>query len=478
MHPLVSGHLRTWIALLALPLHAAVIGKSTPAEPLTTERIHRLLHKGEQAPWLDYVARSRARMAADKRALAAEREGLKEIPPPPAQDSSARSIPLHRDAAFYRSAEARHIGDTILSFQTPAGGWSKNLNMAGPARLKGQSYATANLAPVDSPAGDFDKAADEKWHYIGTLDNDATNTELHFLAELAAAFPGRDGDAYRASFLRGVEYLLQAQYPNGGWPQIWPLEGGYHDAITFNDDAVTESAALLTLASRGERVIHFTPEEERVLEEVKPVAASASAVRAAEDYSFVPAELQARAKAAAERALQCILATQLHVPAEGGRGMVLAIWAQQNDPLTLAPVAARNFEPAALATGESARVMEYLMSLPQPSPDVVRAVDAAAAWFEAHKIMGYTWSGGRGTPGGRKLAASAGAGPLWARYDSLTTGRPIFGDRDQSIHDDVMEISLERRNGYAWFGEAPRHALSEYARWRVRHSPPHPERRP
>ena len=107
--------------------------------------------------------------------------------------------------------------------------------------LRGQIYATANLPPTPQQDGDFDKPADEKWHYMGTLDNDSTNTEIHFLAELSAAFPGKDGDAYRASALRGIEYLLHAQYPNGGWPQVWPLEGGYHDAITFNDDAVTES---------------------------------------------------------------------------------------------------------------------------------------------------------------------------------------------------------------------------------------------
>jgi PelA/Pel-15E family pectate lyase len=40
-----------------------------------------------------------------------------------------------------------------------------------------------------------------------------------------------------------VRYLLAAQFPNGGWPQVWPLEGGYHDAVTFNDNAVSEAAA-------------------------------------------------------------------------------------------------------------------------------------------------------------------------------------------------------------------------------------------
>ncbi len=118
------------------------------------------------------------------------------------------------------------------------------------------------LHPWPALPGDFDEPADHNWHYVGTLDNDATNTELHFLARLSAALPGHDGDPYRAGFLRGMRYLLNAQFPNGGWPQVWPLEGGYHDAITFNDDAVTESAELLTDAATGQRITtRPTPED-------------------------------------------------------------------------------------------------------------------------------------------------------------------------------------------------------------------------
>jgi PelA/Pel-15E family pectate lyase len=424
--------------VVLLPLHASVIGVSKPAESLTRERAMTLA-ASQRGPWLEYLAKSQQQMQADKAELATERLGLQEIPAMPRQGNSARSIPVDRGAAYYKSDEARHIADVILSFQTPAGGWSKNLDMDGPERLRGQSYTTANLAPVESGAGDFDAPADPNWHYVGTLDNDATNTELHFLAAMSAAWPGAEGDRYRTSALRGFEYLLRAQYPNGGWPQVWPLEGGYHDAITYNDDAVTESAEVLRLVAAGER-------------------------GALEDYSFVPAQLRTSAKAAVAKALQCILATQLRVNG------VLTVWSQQNDPLTLAPVSARNFEPAALSSGESASVMEYLMALPHPSPEVVRAVEAADTWFEAHKVMGYAWTGGRGTPGGRKLTAAAGAGPLWARYYSIATGKPIFGDRDKTIHDDVMELSLERRNGYGWYGDSPEAALAEYTAWRPNHS--------
>jgi hypothetical protein len=468
----MNGLSRWVVAVLAVAAvvaaQASVVGRNTPAESLTRERVMRL-PAAERAAWMEYLRRSEAQMAADKAALAAERLGLKEIPGLPRQGFSARSIPVHREAEFYASDEAKHIGDVILSFQTPGGGWSKNLDMSGVPRQRGQLYATANLAPVEGNADDFDKPHDPAWHYISTLDNDATNTELHFLAELSAALPGKEGDRYRAAALRGFEYLLQAQYPNGGWPQVWPLEGGYHDAITFNDDAVTESAEVLTRVAAAARVTDAPSQDELEFARLKasPGGPTVGLVQAAvEDYSFVPAAMRMRAQAAVARALDCILKTQLRVPAEDGKAMVLAVWAQQNDPLTLQPVSARNYEMPALSSGESASVVEYLMSLPHPSAAVVRAVDAAAAWFQAHAMEGYAWSGGRNVPGGRTLRPAMEAAPLWARYYSLTTGKPIFGDRDKTIHDDVMELSLERRNGYAWYNSDGKRVLQEYAQWK------------
>jgi len=463
---MLSVRALTLSLLLATSLHASVIGPNTPAMSLTEERV-RSLPAAQRGPWLDYLKRSAAQMVADKAALAKEREGLAEVPGLPKQGSSARSMPLHRAPEYYKSDEARKVGDTVLSFQTPGGGWSKNLDFSVGPRMRGQIYATANLPPTPQPKDDYDYPKDETWHYISTLDNDATNTEIHFLAELSAALPGKEGDAYRAAILRGIEFLLRAQYPNGGWPQVWPLEGGYHDAITFNDDAVTESAETLTLAANAAKTTNDPEEPDPAMVEMMKQAGRVVPEQHAvtEDFSFVPQALRLRAKVAAAKALECILATQLKVPAPDGKGMVLTVWAQQNDPLTLVPVSARNYEMPSLSSGESASVMEYLMSLPKPSPAVVCAVDAAAAWFEASKIMGYGWVGDRRSPS-RKFVPVPGAGPLWARYYSLTTGKPIFGDRDKTIHDDVNELSAERLNGYGWYGAAPERALKEYAEWK------------
>ena len=418
--------------LIASPLSSEVIGTSKAAESITPTRIAALPAK-DRAVWMAYLERSQKQMQIDRATLAAERTAGVPEPPIPKEGFSARTMPLNRDAAWYGSSEARHVADVIVSFQTPAGGWSKNLDMSGSVRMPGQSYTTDNLSKHPSE-DDFDAPKDPHWNYVGTLDNDATNTELHFLALVSGTTLGAPGEAYRASFLRGIRYLLAAQFPNGGWPQVWPLEGGYHDAITFNDNAVTESAETLTAVAEG-----------------------------AGNYTFVPVELRRQAAASAAHALECILATQVVV--KGRR----TVWAQQHDALTLAPVAGRNYEPAALSSGESADVLLYLMQLPHPSPAVIAAVNAGITWLKGAAINGQEWVGGRGTPGGRHLEAKAGAGPIWARYYSISTGAPVFGDRDKTIHDDVSELSLERRNGYAWYSAGPQQALDAYATWSKEH---------
>ena len=392
---------------VAPPATAEVIGTMTPAEPLSEARI-AALPADQRAAWIAYWRRSQERIAEDKAALAAEREGLASTPAEHPAGSTA-SMPLDRDAAWYISAEARRIADTIVSFQTPAGGWDKNQDRAGLPRARGQGWGSA-----------------------GTIDNGATTSELRFLARVQQALPGHEGEAYRAAFLKGLRYLLEAQYPNGGWPQIYPLEGGYHDAVTYNDDALVNVATLLADVGAGE-----------------------------EAYAFMPGALAADAKQAVDRAVALIVRTQ--VVAGGQR----TGWGQQHDALTLVPVGARNFEPASLSSSESAALLAFLMKVSAPPPEVVRTVHEGAAWLEARALRDVEWSGPG--PEGRQLRPKPGAGPIWARFYDIPTMRPIFGDRDRTIHDDANELSIERRNGYSWFGTAPARALDLYRSWATSH---------
>lgn len=401
---------------------AAVVGRMTPADPITEARI-ALAPRNEQAAWFAYLARSRRLMEADKAALAAERAAGTAASAPPAGRSGSSGMPLDRAAGWYASPEARRVADNILSFQTPAGGWGKNLDRAGPPRVSGEHYVHVEDLPANARTD-----ADPGWSYVGTIDNDATTTEIRFLARVQAALPGTEGDRYRAAALKGVRYLLTAQFPNGGWPQVFPLQGGYHDALTFNDDALTLVVSTLTAvaARRG-------------------------------DYVFVPPSLAVAANAACARAIAVILRTQVIIA--GKR----TIWGQQHDAITLAPAGARNFEPIALSSAESAGLLVFLMTQPDQSPAVRAAVIDGIAWLRAHAITGMTW--GPNAEGVRELKANPAAAPIWSRYYDPATGKPIFGDRDRTIHDDVTELSVERRNGYAWYGSGPAKALKAYERW-------------
>lgn len=417
--------------LVANAATAAVIGTNQPAQPLTPVRISQL-PTNQSALWQSYWEKSRRQGEVDHTFLRDELKRLRlpqPIAPPPARGT--QGIALNRDAEWYRSAEARRIAEIIISFQTPAGGWSKNLDLTQHRRAPGEHFAQSNLSRFGTP-NDLDQPHDPDWNYVGTFDNGASTTQLRYLAKVIAASPSNHSAALRQSFSRGLEFVLAAQYPNGGWPQVWPLQGGYHDAITYNDGAMTSILDLLMDVSAGNN-----------------------------EFAFVPAQGRQDAARALQKGLGCILATQ--VTTNGAH----TAWSQQYDPMTLAPTAARNYEMPSLSSGESAGIMQFLMRLPTPDSNVVMAVRTAAAWFESVAIRNQEFR--RVGDEGRQLVATPGHGPIWARYYEIGSNRPIFGDRDKSIHDTVSEISRERRDGYAWFNTAPAAALKRYAEWNQAH---------
>jgi PelA/Pel-15E family pectate lyase len=410
---------------LAAPALAATIGVNTPAQSLTVERLNEV-PAAQRAAWADYIKRSQAQMKVDKDTLAAELKPGETAPPPPTAGSG--NMPLDKDAAWYAGPEARAIADTIVSFQTPAGAWSKNQDRRGPKRLPGQRYSN-NAETMEVGTGSFDAPTDRFWTFVGSLDNGATTTEMRFLARVQQQLPGAEGEVYRQSILKAVRYLLAAQYPNGGWPQNYPVEGGFHDGVTFNDNAVAEASMILADVAEG-----------------KP------------EFAFVPADLRKKAGAASVHAIDAILAAQIVV-----NGKKTA-WPQQADALTLKPISARNYEMRSIASAESTDVLLFLMRQPNPSPQIKAAVRAGVAWLKAHAIMDKAFTSVSAEEG-RKLIDKPGAGPIWSRNYEIATGRPIFGDWDKGIYDDVNEISKGRRNGYSWYTSAPQKAIDAYADW-------------
>ncbi len=128
-------------------------------------------------------------------------------------------------ASWLATPEALRVAENVRLYQRHTGGWPKNLDMAQPLTDADRARLTADRALDDS-----------------TIDNGATTRQIEFLARMATAT--RDERA-QASMLAGIDYLLTAQYPNGGWPQYFPLRNDYSRHITFNDDAMIAAATLL-----------------------------------------------------------------------------------------------------------------------------------------------------------------------------------------------------------------------------------------
>jgi PelA/Pel-15E family pectate lyase len=320
---------------------------------------------------------------------------------------------------WYGSAPARAMADNVIQWQSPQGGWPKNTDLA---------------VPPPSP-----EALAEMLRRGGgnTIDNGATTTPMRFLALMVQAT--RD-TRYRAAFERGVDYLLAAQYPNGGWPQYFPLRKGYYSHITYNDDAMVNVLTILRDVAAG-----------------KP------------PYDFVDDPRRARAAAAVARGIDCILRTQIK---QDGK---LTAWCAQHDETTLEPAWARNFEPPTLSGGESVGIVRFLMEIEQPTPEIIAAIEGAVAWLRAvairgTRLEGFTASDGRRD---RRVVADPAAEPLWARFYELGTNRPVFTGRDKVIHYAIGEIEHERRNGYSYYVTGPARLLAEdYPRWRAKHMRP------
>lgn len=417
--------------LLSRPIDAAIVGTNPPAQRLTLQRIETL-PSSEQAVWKDYLERSARQRQADQAVLREELRAhkLREIAQPP-HGRSKDWAPLDESTSWYAGVEPRHTADVILSFQTPAGGWSKNMVMSDKPRSPGMHFAPDNASPRLSD-GDFDLPFDRNWDYVGTFDNGATILQLRFLAKVISATSTNENVRYREAFLHGIDYIAAAQYPNGGWPQVWPLSGGYHDSITFNDGAFVNVLTLL-----------------------RDVAAGAG------EFAFVPPAARATAEKYLQQGMKCLLAAQVVV---NGRR---TIWPQQCDMLTLKPCSARNYEMPSLASGESGEIVLFLMQVPNPNPEIVSAVHGAAAWFRKTAIYdkAFKSSGSEG----RLLIPMPGNGPIWARYYEIGTDQPLFGDRDKTIHDTVDEISRERRAGYGWYADTGKRMLQHYSHWSKDH---------
>lgn len=347
--------------------------------------------------------------------------------------------------AVVAQENAQQLADSIVKYQMRSGGWAKN-----------QKW----LEGVDP------KAAKE-WSKTGigsTIDNGATVSEMKALARavdrgcaikssgfalLDKKVLDRQMEKYRTAFMDGLGYLLKMQYPNGGFPQFYPIRNNedYSSQITFNDNATVNVLKLLRDVANG-----------------------------ADEYKNVGIDKATRKKclAAYEKGIKCILNCQIRVD-EAGRVLAYGsdewkagrrtVWCQQHDKKTLAPVKARAYElPSYTGHGETVNIIELLMDVQSPSDEVSEAVKCAVEWLEAHAMKDVaveTFVDEEGRTDIR-LVEQEGAPLLWARFYDLENAEPMFCDRDGVPKKKLSDIGYERRNGYRWVGDAPKRVIDRF----------------
>jgi len=326
------------------------------------------------------------------------------------------SIIRDNDSSWFASNEAKAIAENVLLYQRNIGGWPKNIQMQKPLTEAEKKNLIALKPSTDEV----------------TTDNLATTQEMLFLSKIYAQNPD---ERYKKAFLKGLGYILEAQYDNGGWPQFYPIKKGYYTHITYNDDSMVNIMNVLENCINDNGYYSIKPPQETI----------------------------EKAKKAFDKGIDCILKTQYK------QNGVLTVWCAQHDEVTLLPANARAFELASLSGKESAKIVLLLMSLENPSPEVITAVNSAVAWFEKTKLTGIREEivpADNAKKTNKIIVEDPNAEPLWARFMELSDNTPFFCDRDGIKKATLAEIGDERRNGYAWYTTEPKTVLKKYESWK------------
>jgi PelA/Pel-15E family pectate lyase len=333
----------------------------------------------------------------------------------------SRVIQAEPDQPVYAPEQIRQIVDNILLFQRANGGWPKDYDML------------AVLTPAQKEAVRATRDRSDT-----SFDNRNIHSQVDYLARAYARF--RD-ESWRDACLRGLDFMLAAQYANGGFPQRFPDPQGYAAHITFNDGVMIGILNVLKDAADG--LPHWEWLDER---------------------------RRQQARRAVDNGVDCILKCQIRVAG------VRTGWCQQHDVRTYEAAPARTFELASICPQETTEICRFLMRFDRPTPDMIAAVDDAVAWLQSAALAGIRVE---------KVPAPVVEFPrhradfdvvvredpqakrLWARHYEIGTNRPVFAGRDAVKRYVLSEIERERRTGTLWYGTWPETLLErDYPRWR------------
>ena len=251
------------------------------------------------------------------------------------------------DRAYLDAAD--RAARALIWGQLPAGGWNYIVDFAGDRSLK-RWYETV---------GKNGWRLEEFQHYYGnaTFDDDVSSDAAKFLLRMYLV---ELNPVYKPALDRAIGFVLESQYPIGGWPQRYPLKydfshhgkPDYTSFITFNDDVVWENVNFLIQC-------YVTLGEQRLLDPIR-------------------------------RGMSVYLVTQQGRPQAG--------WGQQYT-LDLTPSGARTYEPTALLPGYTEAHVRILLRFYRLTGDrkFLDAIPPALDWLESCRLPERMTEGGKYT---------------------------------------------------------------------------------
>ncbi len=240
------------------------------------------------------------------------------------------------DEYYYEAAEK--AARAIIWGQLDCGGWNYVIDFAGDKSLK-KWYQTI---------GRNGWRLEEFLHYYGnaTFDDGVSSDAARLLLRM---YIEKLDPAYKYPLDKAINFVLESQYPTGGWPQRYPLmyefshhgKDDYTSYPTFNDNVTAGNINFLIQC-------YLTLGERRFLEPIN-------------------------------RGMNFYLVTQQSKPQAG--------WAQQYTK-DLKPAGARTYEPKALSLNETAASIRQLIAFYRMTGETrfLDRVPEALDWMDSCKL--------------------------------------------------------------------------------------------
>ena len=296
---------------------------------------------------------------------------------------------------------AKDAAEALVYGQIKSGGW-RNL---------------VDFDPTSKEAGLY-RNGKGKGSNSSSLDDGQTQSALRFLTQADKAF-GFQNDKVHESVQIGFDALLAAQYPNGGFPQVWtgpvpsekPVKANYPGYDWRTEGRVKNYWDMYTLNDNTTGYIAQT------------------LVEALQVYQ------EPKYKEALARLGDFLILAQMPDPQPG--------WAQQYS-YAMQPIWARKFEPPGVSGHESQEAIETLMLIYRETRDAkyLEPIPKAIQWLRKSRLPGN----------------------LVARYYELKTNRPLYMERTGEKYSLTFDDS-RLPSHYGWKTEARLEVLEkEYRR--------------